>query len=67
MGWLTGFEPATTGTTNRGSTPELQPPSYRKKASDQFGRGGKYRIKLFFPVENSLLRLPLSLGQESQH
>ncbi len=27
VGWLTGIEPATTGTTIRGSTTELQPPS----------------------------------------
>lgn len=26
FGWMTGFEPATTGTTNRGSTAELHPP-----------------------------------------
>lgn len=26
IGWMTGFEPATTGTTNRGSTAELHPP-----------------------------------------
>lgn len=26
MGWSTGLEPATTGTTNQGSTIELQPP-----------------------------------------
>ena len=26
LGWLTGLEPATAGTTNRSSTIELQPP-----------------------------------------
>ena len=57
MGWLTGFEPATTGTTNRGSTPELQPPSSPKICGGfpQLGseRSGKYGIVLQFPMEFS--------------
>ena len=62
MGWLTGFEPATTGTTNRGSTPELQPPSICGKASSLISRGGKYNINFVFPVENSQVTRPLCLS-----
>ena len=40
MGWLTGLEPATTGITIRGSTTELQPPSYPGAVGDYFGGVG---------------------------
>ena len=31
LGWLTGFEPVTSGSTGRRSTPELQPPCLRQR------------------------------------
>jgi hypothetical protein len=40
MGWLTGIEPATTGTTIRGSTTELQPPSFGNVISDRIAALG---------------------------
>ena len=51
MGWMTGFEPATAGTTIRCSTAELHPP--RKNGTPKGIRTPDLRIRnpLLYPTE----------------
>ena len=57
LGWLTGLEPATTGTTNRSSTIELQPP-FRAVEGIKIGASAKGKFSQCFHLNLNLILNP---------
>ena len=64
VGWVTGFEPATSGATVRRSTPELHPPSEDRRRCP-ICRGGDQASLLGYPITAFEMRHAIRAGSRA--